>query len=139
VNFEHKFNNLKSSYHFLKNFLARCARSIAFYNRQKRKHAMCFTNSIYIFFCFGGSLSLTSDLLLWKISNRSLSLTDSFQNSLKTRTNCTKLRVQCPKIVCREGVEEGTKGGDVRMGGRAPWLLEAGASTPLKHGRSLRP
>jgi len=27
----HKFNNIKSSYHFLKNFVTRCAHSIAFY------------------------------------------------------------------------------------------------------------
>ena len=35
MNFVHKFNNIFAlysfSYHFLKNFLARCARSIAFY------------------------------------------------------------------------------------------------------------
>jgi len=44
---------------------------------------MCFTNSICVF-CFLGSLSLT----------------DSFRNSLKT---CTKLRIQCPKIVAGGG------------------------------------
>ena len=42
----------------------------------------------------------------------SLSLTDSFQNLPKTRINCTKLHIQCPKIVCGGGRKSG--------GGRRP-------------------
>jgi len=48
-------------------------------------------------------------------------MTVSFQYSLKTRRNCTKLRIQCPKFVC-VGVAE--KGGRRKNGGGiAPWLL----------------
>jgi len=72
---------------------------------------MCFTNSIYIFSFFEGSLSLT----------------DSFQNSLKTCINCI-YNVQ--KLFSGGGRKRGRE--DVRMGGgkerhgccgdRCPWL-----------------
>ena len=47
----HKFNNLKSFYHFLKNFLARCACSIAFYPPLRNESTQCAlpTPFIYIF------------------------------------------------------------------------------------------
>ena len=72
---------------FSKIFLARYARSIAFYPSLRNENMQPLPTPfiyIYIFFVILGSLSLT----------------DSFQNSLKTRVNCTKLRKQCPKIVC---------------------------------------
>jgi len=71
---------------------------------------MCFTNSICV---FGWSLSLT----------------DSFQNLLKTRINCTKLRIQWMSKYCLRGVAE--KGGKmwewgksamVVRGDRRPWV-----------------
>ena len=116
--FVHKFNNLKSSYHFLKNFLAR---SIAFYPPLRTETCnVLYQLHLYFFSFFEGSLSLT----------------DSFQNSLKTRINCTKLSIQCPKIVCGGRGEWQKKGGDVRMGGIAPWLLLLGDRRPWKCNRS---
>jgi len=106
MNFVHKFNNLKSSYHFLKNFLARCALSIAFYPplRNKSMQNVLYQLHLYIY--------------IYILFFLSLSLTDSFQNSLKTSINCTKLRIQCPKIVCvgRGGGLQKKMREDVRMG-----------------------
>jgi len=76
MNFVHKFNNVFAfikyslSYHFFKNVLARCARSIAFYPPLRNGSMQCALPTPFIdYFSFVGSLSLT----------------DSFQNSLKTR------------------------------------------------------
>jgi len=98
----HKFNNLKSFYHFLKNILAR---SIAFYPPLRNEIMQCVLPTAFIFFCFWGSLSLT----------------DGFQKSQKTCINCTKLRIQCPKIVSEGRAAE--KGGRRENGGIEPWLL----------------
>jgi len=120
----HKLNNLKSSYHFLKNFLARCARSISFYPHLEMKGCnVVYELHLYIFFVF-----------FWA----SLFLTDSFQNSLKTRTNCTKLRMQCPKFVCGVGVRRRgwRKGGRRENRAIAPWLL--GDRRPWQFARKKR-
>jgi len=109
----HKFNILKPSYHFLKNFLARWAHSIAFYPPLRNESMQCALPTPFNFFSF---------------FEGSLSLTDSFQNSLKTRINCIKLRIKCPKIACGGGRKGG--GGDMRMGeehhgcwgDRCPWF-----------------
>jgi len=68
--------------------------------------------------------ALSTAFIIFFIYGRVIIPGDSFQNSLKTCINCTKLRIQCPKLVCGGGgggVAE--KGGDVRMGGIVPWLL----------------
>ena len=88
---------------FSKNFLARYASSIAFYPQ--------LTNAIYIyFFHFLVSLSLTA----------------SFQSSLKTRIKLHKIAYKMSKNCLRGWVGRGEAwqkgGGVVRMGG-APWLL----------------
>jgi len=76
MNFVHKFKNIFAlyslSYHFLKNFLVRCARSIAFYPQLRNESMQCALQTPFIayFSFFWGSLSLT----------------DSFQNSPKTLT-----------------------------------------------------
>ena len=108
----HKFNNLKSSYHFLKNFLARCARSIALYRPLRNESMQYALATLFIFF---------------RLLSGHYPLTGSFQNSMKTRINCTKVRIQCPKIVCG-GTEK--RGKDVRMEGRAPWLLGGSIDDP---------
>ena len=103
----HKFNNLKSSYHFLKNFLVRCARSIAFYPSLTNENMQC---------------ALPTPFIFWGVTI----IPDSFQNSLKPRINCTKLRIQCPKIVCGGcgrklgGRENGGKSAMVVRGDRRP-------------------
>jgi len=59
MNFVHKFNNIFAlyslSYHFLKNFLARCAHRIAFYPPLRNESMQCalLTPSI-AYFCFFG-------------------------------------------------------------------------------------
>ena len=73
---------------FSKNFLARYARSIASY--PQLTNAICFTNTIYIFFSFLVSLSLTA----------------SFQSSLKTRIKLHKIAYKMSKNCLR-----GTVGG----------------------------
>jgi len=86
----HKFKNLKSSYHFFQTF-SRSLRSLdcvlSPHLEMKACNVLYATNSIYIFFCFFGSLSLTA----------------SFQNSLKTRINCTKLHIHVQKLFAGEG------------------------------------
>ena len=55
MNFVHKFNNFKFSYHFLKNFLARFACSIAFYTPLRNESMQCALPTAFIFFfCFLG-------------------------------------------------------------------------------------
>ena len=72
----------------------------------------------------------------------SLSLTDSFQNSLKIRINRTKLRyiyIQCLSKNClRRGVAE--KGGDARMGKSAKVVrgIDAPAQNTLFAGDSVQ-
>ena len=84
-----------------KNFLARFARSIAFYHQLT--NAICFrpTNPIYIFFHFFGVISLTA----------------SFQSSLKTRIELHKIAYKMSKNCLRGwgalrwvGVRRGGKG-----------------------------
>ena len=108
MNFVHKFNNLKSSYHFLKNFFARCTCSIAFYPPLRKESMQCALPTPFVFFVFFSG---------------SLSLTDSFQNSLKTCINCTKLCMQCPKIVYGGNGGWQKKRGRRENGGRVAWLL----------------
>jgi len=75
----------------------------------------CALTTSFIFFVFG-----------------SLSLTDSFQNSLKTRINLQKIAYTMSKN-CLRG-DGGRKGGYVRTGGIAPWLLgdrRPGRSLPM--------
>jgi len=72
MNFVHKFNNIFALYslscHFFKNFLARYACSIDFYTPLRHESMQCGLPTPFIaYFLFFGSLSLT----------------DSFQNSLK--------------------------------------------------------
>ena len=74
---------------FSKNFLARYARSIAFYPQLTNASMQCVLPTLFIYFFY---------LLV------SLSLTASFQSSLKTRT---KLRIKCPKTVCGGGMGGG--------------------------------
>jgi len=91
VNFVHQFNNLKSSYHFLKKFsLAALARLRLILHLEMKACNVLYQLQLYFFFFWG-----------------SLSLTGSFQNSLKNRINCTKMRIQCPKIVCWGGRKRG--------------------------------
>ena len=95
MNFVHKFNNLKSSYHFLKKFLAR---SIAFHPPPRNESIQCAVPTPFIFCFFEGSLFLT----------------DSFQNSLKTCINAQNCIYNVQKLFARGGWQK--KGGDVRMG-----------------------
>ena len=74
-----------------KNFLARYARSIAF--DPQLTNGVCFTNPIYIFFIFWVSLSLTA----------------SFQSSLKKRIKLHKIAYKMSKNCLR--VWGGTVGG----------------------------
>jgi len=66
--FVHKFNNLKSSYNFLTNFLARCARSIAFYPPLRNENMQCALPTPFIFFSFlrGHYPWLTASKIHWK-------------------------------------------------------------------------
>jgi len=82
-----QINNLKSSYHFLKNF-SRSQRSLDCVLSPLRNESMqCALYQLRLYFFVFGSLSLT----------------ESFQNSLKTRIDCPKLRIHYPKIVCGGG------------------------------------
>jgi len=85
---------------FSKNFLARYARSIAFYPQLTNASMQCVLPTLFIYFFY---------LLV------SLSLTASFQSSLKTRT---KLRIKCPKTVCGGGMGGGGEWGVAVKGGR---------------------
>jgi len=99
VNLVHKYNNLKSSYHFFKNFLARCASSISFYPLLRNESMQCALPTPFIYFCFGGLLSLT----------------DSFQNSIvQNRYTMSKN--------CLRGVAK-RRGKDVRMGGNSAMVV----------------
>jgi len=75
---------------------------------------MCFTNPIYIYFLF------------FCCHYPVLSLTSSFQNSLKTRT---KLRTKCSKIVYGGGVAE-IRGVDMRFGGKSTMVV-GGIDAPV--------
>ena len=88
--------------HFLKTFLARYACSIAFYPPLRNASMQYVLPTPF------------RPILLFV----SLSLTDSFQNSLKTRT---KLRIKCPKIVCGVGVAEGV--GRRENGGKSAMVV----------------
>ena len=56
MNFVHKFNDIFAlyslSYHFLKNFLTRCARSIAFYPPLRNESMQCALPTPFIFLGF---------------------------------------------------------------------------------------
>ena len=111
MNFAHKFNNIFALYslscHFLKNFFAYCARSIAFYPPLRNESMQCALPTPFIaYFSFFGSLSLT----------------DSFQNSLKARIKLHKIAYtmskNCPVGVVGkkgEGVRRENGGGDSAM------------------------
>ena len=91
MNFVYKFNNIFAlyslSYHFLKKFLVRCARSIAFYPPLRNESMQCALPTQFIaYFSFFGSLSLT----------------DSFQNSLKPRIKLHKIAYKMSKNCLRE-------------------------------------
>jgi len=105
---------------YSKNSFARYARSVAFYPPLKKcKHAMCFTNPIYIFFNFLVSLSLTA----------------TFQNSLRTCIKLHKIAYKMSKNclrLCGGGggrkwvgrgvvVRLGSKSTMVVGGDRRPW------------------
>jgi len=117
VNFVHEFNNLMFSCHFLKNFLSCCARSIVFYPPLRNDSIQCALPTHVVF-------------------EGSLSLTDSFQNSLKTGINCTKLRVQCSEIVCgEEGGRRENEGEELH----GCWGIDAPAATPLLSAVETKP
>jgi len=95
VDFVHKFNNLKSSYHFLTNFLACCTHLIAFYPPLRNESVQC---------------ALPTHLYF----------SDSFQHSLKTCTNCTKFVYNVQNFLV--GGWQKKAEGRSENGGRAPWL-----------------
>jgi len=97
-----------SSYHFLKNFIARYARSIAFYPplRNASMQSALRTNLIRIFLFF---VVIISDCQLPKFT----------ENTHKIAQIANKMSKNCLR-----GWGLGKKRGDVRIvGGRAPWLL----------------
>ena len=103
----HKINNLKSSYHFLKNFLACCARSIAFYTplRNENMQCACFTNSIYIFFVFWGVI-----ILDWQLPK----FTDELH---KIAQNCVhNVQKLCAGMVAEKGGGKTWEWGEQRHG-----------------------
>ena len=92
MNFVHKFNNICAlyslSYHFLKKFFARCARSIAFYPPLRNETMQCALRTPLIaYFRFWGSVCLT----------------DRFQNSLKTRIKLHKIAYNVQKLFAGRG------------------------------------
>jgi len=92
---------------FFTNFLARYARSIAFYPPLRHASMPYALPTPFIFFFI---------LVL-------LSLTASFQNSLKTRIKLHKIAYKMSKRCLRGWERTSGEGEDLRMGGRAPWLL----------------